>query len=402
MKNKYRFKLLDTIIFFITRFICFIYTRLFLGFRCRDKYRKAKNETCILLSNHQTDFDPFCIAQSLPFTFSCVATDNIFINKFVTWIFKKIYHVIPKKKGTADLSCVMTMCRTANAGGNILIFPEGNRSFAEFQYFIDPDFPKILKKIKSTIILYNLHGGTGIRPRFSKSKRHGKFWGEIKRVMKYEEYANMENADILEIIKSTLKVYDSDLDEKYTSSSRAEYLERMFFVCPVCKTACQMHSSHNTLTCLACGNEVEYTEDLKLKSDNPKFGFERTIDYWNYQKRYITELEIKEDETIFSEENVQLLLSDPFEKRKLLYKGSMKITDKGLYFGDLVHYACNIASGSIIQSQKLVYSYQGHEYLIKGDKRFNPVKYMLLFSKIDTQLKVNGREKYYNLEEDIC
>ena len=400
--KKRKLRLFDKMLYYIVRFISFVYTRVFLGFRCKDKYKKAKNETCIILSNHQTDYDPFCMMQSFPFFTCAVATDNIFINKFVTNVLKKIFHVIPKKKGTLDKTTIINIVHAIKDGNNILLFPEGNRTYAEFQYYITPDFPRFLKLLKSTIILYNIHGGCGVRPRFSSTLRKGKFYGKIKRVLKYDEYKDMPNDELYSIIKNDLKVYDSESKEIYKSKKRGEYLERMFFVCPICKTTSSLYSKNEFLICKNCSHEIEYNEDLTLSSKNSDFSFSRLVDYWNYQKRYIKSLDISNDKPIFTDENIKLIFANPFVKRKCLYKGNMSISYDGIRYGDVFHEIGCIENASIISGQKLVYTYNGNDYLVRGNKRFNPVKYILLFSKLETKIKIENREKYYNLEEDIC
>lgn len=390
--NKYKF------LFFLLRGIAFLYTRLILGYRSQDKYKLKKGEKVIILSNHQTDADPFCVLTSFKFPVRTVATDNIFAGKFRSKLFSAL-GTIPKKKGLSDMRAVVKMKETIDCGGSLLIFPEGNRSFCEFQFHIANTLATLLKKFKATVVLFNLHGGTGRAPRFKNKNRKGRFYGEIKRVLKYEEYSLIPDDEFIELIKSELKVYDADEGNLYKSKRRAEYLERTFFVCPVCEKTQTLYSKGNYLFCKNCGMKAEYTEDLHFKSVN-NFPFTRSIEFWNYQKRYLKDLEITPDKTIFSDKNVKVYLSNPYENRKLLYKGDINLTDKYLCFGENKFDLKTIEISSVVSGRNLVFLSEGNNYTLRGDKRFNPLKYALIFNKLDTLMKEKGTDLYFNLAED--
>ncbi len=392
-QSKYRF------IYFLLRGAVFLYTRLFLGYRCKDKYKIKKGESVAVLCNHQTDSDPFCVLTSFNRPVHPVATDSIFAGKFRSKFFSSL-GVIAKKKGVSDLRTAVMIRNVVENGGSVLMFPEGNRSFCEFQFYISDDTAKLIKLLKPTLVLFNLHGGTGKAPRFKNKNRKGKFYGEIKRVLKYEEYSLMSDGELNAVIKNELKVFDSESGLLYKSKRRAEYLERTFFICPVCGEKEKTYSEGNYLYCKACGTKTEYTEDLKLKNADPAFPFTRMIDYWNYQKRYIKDLEIQEGETIFSDKDVRVMLATPYEKRKLLYRGDIYLTDKYLVYGKEKFELKNIEMSSVVSGRTLTISYDGKDYAIRGNERFNPVKYAFIFNKLDTKMKEKGADKYFNLEED--
>ena len=284
--------------------------------------------------------------------------------------------------------------------GSLLIFPEGNRSYCEFQFYIPPNTAALLKKFKATVILFNLHGGTGKSPRFKNKNRRGRFTGEIKRVLKYEEYGAMDDGDLLSLIKDELKVFDSESGRKFKSAKKAEFLERTFFVCPVCKKTETVYSKGNYLFCRSCGTLAEYTEDLHLKAENPNFPFTRLIEYWNFQKRYVKNLEINKGEKIFYDKNVKVMLSNPFQKRKTLYKGEIILDEKYLFCGAQKFELKKVETASVVSGRNLIFSYEGNNYTLRGDKRFNPLKYTFIFNKLDTLMKEKGTDLYFNLEEN--
>lgn len=397
MKSK-KFKI-SRFKFRFIQFLLLFYSRVFIGYRSKDKYKVAKDEKIIVLSNHQTDFDPLCIIPNFSEPIFPIATDNIFAGKFRSKLFLSL-GVIAKKKGISDVSSTINIFRRLNNGDSLLLFPEGNRTYAEFQYYMAPELSKIIKKSGATLVLFNLTGGTGISPRFKNKKRHGKFRGKIVRVLKADEIAKMDDETLFKLIQDSLKVFDSELGQKFKSHRRAEYLEREFFVCPVCEKSETLYSKGKYIKCSNCGLKVEYSEDLHLISANKDFKFKRMIEWWNYQKQYISNLEIKPGEIIFSDKKVKLMQTNPYQKRIKFGKGNVSISDTTLTILDKTFDLKDIELSSVVSGRNLIFTYQGNDYTLRGHKRFNPLKYIFLFNKLDTKLKENHADKYYNLEVD--
>lgn len=386
-------------IYFVVKIFSFLYTRIVYGYRSKAKYHMKKDEPIIVLSNHQTDVDPFCLFTCFTRPIFPIATDNIFAGKFRGRLFNRL-GVISKKKGSIDLNTVMSMQKVLSNKGSLLLFLEGNRSFAEFQFYISDSIVKFLKNSKATIVLFNLKGGTGKAPRFKHKRRKGPFTGDIKKILKYEEYSKMDDSLLFSTIKDNLKVFDSESHNLYKSNKRGEYLERVFFVCPVCGKVETLHSKGAYLHCSNCGLKVEYSEDLHLKSDNPDFKFSKMIEYWNYQKRYIKDMLIYEDKVIFSDKNVKVRKTNPYEKKVNLFKGEISLTDKKLNYGKQSFDLSKIESASVVSGRNLTFTYDGNEYTLRGHKRFNALKYIFMFNKLDTLMARNKSDQYYNLEEN--
>ena len=249
-------------------------------------------------------------------------------------------------------------------------------------------------------MLFNLKGGTGKAPRFKNKRRKGPFTGEIKKILKYEDYSKMDDNVLFSTIKDSLKVFDSESHNLYKSKKRGEYLERVFFICPVCGKVETLYSKGEYLYCSNCGLKVEYTEDLQLKSDNKDFKFTKMIEYWNYQKRFIKDMLIFEDKVIFSDKNVKVRKTNPYEKKLNLYKGEISLTDKELKYGKNSFELLKIESASVVSGRNLIFTYEGNEYTLRGHKRFNALKYIFMFNKLDTLMNRNKGDQYYNLEEN--
>ncbi len=368
-------------------------------FKVKSKYKIAKGESVFVLANHQTDLDPILINYSFNKLVTPVATDTLFSNKFAYKFLPYAYGVIPKKKGVTDNQATIKMLKLLRGGGSILLFPEGNRTVAEFQFFITPKLAAFVKKTGSTLVLYKIQGGTGVSPRFGSKHRKGPFSGEITKVLKPEEYNQLSDEELNQIIKDGIKAFDSYSGCAYKSKTKAEYLERILFVCPKCLEANTLHSHKDTIKCERCGLEAKYTEHLTFESSDKDFRFTYLNDWYQFQKRWIKEHEFVED-VIFNDDNIELYVSNPYEKRKVIAKGTMTLTKTKLICGEVPFDLENIISASVIGGRKYSFTTNDNSYLVVGKGPFNPFKYVLLFNKLETKMKDNTSQ-YFTLEEDL-
>ena len=360
--------------------------------------KMKKGESYIVLANHQTGLDGILIPYSFQRHLYGVLTDSFLSKGWVAKMFKHQLGLIGKHKGAVDLKANMDMMRCIREGGSLLIFPEGNRAYAEFQFTMTDGFAKFIRFFKKPIVLFNFHGGTGVDPRFAKSRRKGPFYGEIKRILKPEEYANWSDEELYKVIQENLRVYDSESGDLYKSNERAEYLERMLFVCPKCGQVETLYSEGNYIHCKACGLKVEYGEDLHLRSDDEDFKFNRLVDWYNYQIRFVKNYKVT-DKPIFTSGTAKLYISHPDKKRELVAEGPVELTAKTIKFAEKTIDISEIEIASPINGNNFNFSTSNEEYLVKGDDRFNPLKYVLMFNKLDTKMRDSKADIYYNLEE---
>lgn len=365
------------------------------GFKLVGKYKAQKGERVVVLSNHVTDLDPVILRMCVNRFLYTLSTDNIYSTKFTMFWLPRLGGV-PKRKGISDFESVKNMMYIASKGGSILLFPEGNRAYAEFQYYIAPNFASLLYKLKSTIVLYNIKGGFGSYPRWGKKRRKGPLSAELKMVLKYDEYKDTPPEKLNEIITTNLQYFDSGSGNKYKSNCKAEYLERMFFICPKCGKLSTLHSQGDHLKCSNCGLDVEYTEDLKLTSKDENFKFTKLVEWYNYQKQFVKNMNIN-DGIIFEDKNVELSKVNPFVVKEDLAKGKLVLTKDKLSVDNVSFDIKDILTASPMSGRKLLFTIGKDNYQIKGNERFNALKYVLLFNKLETRMNLEKVDNYFNL-----
>jgi len=81
----------------------------------------------LLVSNHQSYFDPVIVAAPIPREVHFMARDSLFRDpRFARLIAH--YNAFPVKRGTADLGAIKESLRRLKAGAVVTAFPEGTRT----------------------------------------------------------------------------------------------------------------------------------------------------------------------------------------------------------------------------------------------------------------------------------
>lgn len=357
------------------------------------KTEKGKNY--LILSNHQGYLDPVFIALTIKKPIYFVISDAMYTKK---WYLRLLFHCfgpIKKRKGFADASCVRTMCKVAKEGGNVAVFPEGNRQWNDSRFYIDKSVVKLVRLLKLPIILYNFRGGYGVQPRWGKSIRNGRHTGEVKEIIPYEKISEMSDDELYGKIVTSLKVIDSDSGELYKSDFRAEYLERELFICPECGAKSSLRSHGNEIACNKCGLSVTYGENLRLSSTDPEFKFDKLVDWYEFQQKYVRECEIGDG--VICEDECVSLFDKTERERVLVASGKLTLTADSLTVGDYSVPTSEIYGGCAQDGTKLIYNVGNKSYIIIGDERFNCIKYLLFFNRVCELIVKQGGDKYYGL-----
>ena len=116
-------------------------------------------------------------------------------------------------------------------------------------------------------------------------------------------------------------------------------------------------------------------------------------------KKWVRDLEIEDGKVIFQDSDVLLYKEIPNKKRKLITKGNLVVTNNKIIFNNQIEFdVSKIIMASPISGIKLSISFSDESYLIKGNPRFNPLKYVFLFNRLDTLMK--GNDIYYNIYDN--
>ena len=373
------------------------YARIKYGIKI-EKFKEQNGRPYLILLNHQTPFDQFFVGMAFKGPVYYMATEDIFSLGWISNVIRWLVAPIPIKKQTTDASAVMTCIRVAREGGTIAIAPEGNRTYCGRTVYMNPAIAGLAKKMKLPIALYRLEGGYGVEPRWSDKVRKGPFRGYVSQVIEPEEYASMSVDELIEKIRTGLQVDEAKADGLYKSSHRAEYLERAIYICPDCGLS-TFESQGNEITCKKCGKQVLYGEDKRLSGVNCDFPFPFVAQWYDYQKDYINCLDVLSHvETPLYEEQVELRKVLVYKKKELLKENAViKLYGDRITVDELVMPFEEIGAVAVLGRNKLNVYHGEKVYQIKGDKRFNALKYVQIYHRHKNITRGEGDVKFLGL-----
>lgn len=381
--------------------VLYPYTRI--KYRIKIKrYREKKKRPMVVLFNHQTGLDQFIVGSALRGPVYFVASEDLFSNGKVSRLLEWAIAPIPIKKQATDARAVLNCLRVMKEGGTLALSPEGNRTFSGKTEYIKPAIVGLVKSLKAPVALFRIEGGYGVHPRWSDVIRRGKSRAYIYKVIEPEEVKAMSDDALYQTIVEGLYVDEGCVDYTYKKKELAEYIERAYYVCPDCGLT-EFVSEGDAFTCQKCGKTVRYCEDKTLVGVNGKWPFRFTTEWYDYQSDYINGLD-------FVERADELLYTDKARISEVkLYDNKYPIADDAtirLYGGKITVEAgeeClefpfdTLSTVSVLGKNKVNLYHEGKLYQLKGNKRFNGVKYVQIFTRYKNIQKGNEDGKFLGL-----
>ena len=335
-----------------------------------------------ILCNHNTDFDFLLLSSVSKTPLDFVATETMLrmgaVSKFAAKKFKPILH----DKGSVGTGTLKQIVSRIKDGRSVLLFPEGNRSFDGKTGEFSPSIGKIAKMIGATLVVYRLNGGYLTTPRWGRGLRKGRMSGRVTVILSPKELADMPAEKVQDLISQGLmtNAYEEQKENPvpFRSRAKAEYLEALLFICPVCKKTGTLYSKNDNLTC-SCGFRLTMDEYGYLSDENDK---KHTItELFEDQKKYLL--------MTYESSSMEPLWSDSVQLKRLTtdhrvveenpvhllaYKDHIMINSEKLYRDQIV-------SIDVVQRNRLIIHVNNSDvrYEFTGKKTFNAVKYRIWF-----------------------
>lgn len=377
-----------------------LYARI--AYKFKEKKFDVPKGPGLYLCNHVTTCDPAFVAYAIRKPVYFVGMEDIVSRKGLGPFLKWAFNVIPKAKAQSDPRAVKMIIRTIKEGGRVLLFPSGNRTYDSGPCFIDPSIAKLCKILDAPIYIINIIGGYGCDPRWGYKKRKGKVSLVIRDTITQEELKNIDQDALYERIVNNI---DEVVDDKtlFKSNRKAEYLERLLFVCPDCNSLNTLSSHKNTFKCSNCGYEVEYQEDLTFKLLNGNKYLKDVKEWLTYIKNYVSELDFTKESLLFEEKNVGLYKIYPSKsKEKYLMNATFKcfnnrieVSNEKDSFTIPFDTATNVCA---VGKHKANFIVDEQIYQIDGDERCNAFKYVMMYYHYqNTQNNTTGPNEYYGI-----
>lgn len=371
----------------VVRNVLFVTLGVFARLRYRiriERFREQEKRPYLILYNHQTAFDQFFVGMAFKGPVYYLTSEDIFSMGWLSSLIRWLVAPIPIKKQTTDVRAIMNCLRVAREGGTIAIAPEGNRTYSGKTEYMSPSIAPLARRMKLPIALYRLEGGYGVHPRWSDVVRRGKMRGYVSRVISPEEYATLTDDELFALIRDGLFVNEASVDGEFHHKRTAEYLERALYTCPFCGLT-TLESSKDLITCKTCGRQVRYLPTKELRGVGFEFPYRFVAEWYDRQAELVRSLDLAPYlDTPLYRDTAELSQVIPYEHKVLLCKSAhfalygdrIEVTQDGkttvLPFEEIL-------SVAVLGKNKLNIYHDGKIYQLKGDKRFNALKYVHIY-----------------------
>ena len=357
-----------------------------------EKLKEKPERQYLVLYNHQTAFDQFFVGMLFKQHLYYVASEDIFSNGFSSKLIKYLVNPIPIKKQSTDVRAIMTCIKVVKEGGSVAIAPEGNRTYSGKTEYMSQSIASLARKLALPIAFVKIEGGYGTHPRWSDVIRRGKTSCRVSRVLEPREYSDMSDSELFDFIKNELHVNEANADNEYFHKRSAEYLERAIYVCPKCALS-TFESKNDEIKCKKCGISARYTSKKELISESEAFKFRFVSDWYDYQKKFILSLDLAPYyEKPMYDERAMIREVIPYSKKNVIYE------DAGIsLYANKILVSCgaekeeylfdDISSLAVLGKNKLNIYLGKRVFQLKGDKRFNALKYVHVFYRYKQILK---------------
>lgn len=180
---------------------------LFLNYRARGYHRLPSDSGALLLSNHQSNADPFLVGLPLKRPVSFMARSTLFSIPFVGWLLHNAY-VVPIDREAAKAGAIRELVARMTHGFIVGMFPEGTRTndgeLGEFK----PGFVAMVRRARVPIVPVGIAGAFEFFPRGQRPRpgRVRLVYGEPWQPEDYAEYCERgREADLVAAVKQRVQ-----------------------------------------------------------------------------------------------------------------------------------------------------------------------------------------------------
>lgn len=361
-------------------------------------FENPEKRQLLIVMNHQTSFDQFFVGMTFKEPIYYIATEDIFSMGWISTLIRYLVAPIPIKKQTSDLQAVKNCVRVVKEGGTIALAPEGNRTYDGKMVYVKPSIIKLVRILKLPLVIFRITGGYGIQPRWSDVVRKGTMSAGVTRVIEPEEYKQLSDDELYELILKELNGDETAIKDFYYHKKNAEYLERVIYVCPHCGLS-EFASHNDILECKKCGRQVRYLPSKEFEGVNCEVPFTDVSEWYDYQCDYVNKL----DYTCYLD--TPMYQDTACLSEVILYKKKKTINKKAqiVLYGDrvvidrLVIPFEQAGAITVLGKNKLNIYYDNKVYQLKGAKSFNALKYVNMFYHYNNTRKGDTNEQFLGL-----
>ena len=342
-----------------------------------------KDEPYIVVANHLTEVDMLMLAGAFAEHMYFVAGEHLLRTKAgpkMKWAQDPIFTY----KGAPSIDTMREVIRRIRAGHNVMIFPEGSRSFNGETMKLNSGIAKLVKTAGCALATYHIEGGYFVAPRWAYTTRTGPMKGHIANIYSSDDIKTMSVKELTDHINSDIyeNAYDTQRRNMYTYKGKrlAEGLENYLVRCSCCGAFDSMVTEDDRFTCTECGQTGTYTPYGFLEGKGLRFDSVYDWGIWAEKETcdYIKDFEgdgpvFRDNETVLYEVLSDHSRVDIASGEVHGYKDRLEIDVEVFRFDDIS------GMDMLYFGKTLVFTYKKRHLAITGE-HFHAIKYQKLFA----------------------
>jgi 1-acyl-sn-glycerol-3-phosphate acyltransferase len=292
----------------------------------------------LVVANHANVWDPFWINFFVRHPIQFVSSDNLF-RTFFLGLAMRLLGAIPKTKLMNDPEAVRAIFGVLRAGGVVGIFPEGCRSYDGRTSPLVPAVCRLVRRLRVPVIGARIFGGYLSRPRWARNPRRGAVQIVYDRLFTGEDLARLTEDEVSAVLSRHLACDDVAWQRtrmvQFRSRRPAEFLERLLFICPHCRSVSRLTSVGDRVRCTGCEYAVRVNRHGFLVPCTGPLYFDSPSD-WNIWQLQILERMLAArgpfGEFIFEESPSRLLTGFRTRPLRRMDTGTARLTRERILF----------------------------------------------------------------------
>ena len=330
----------------------------------------------LVVCNHVTNFDPLLVSICFPRDhMHFVASEHLFRLGWVSSFLKYVFDPIPRRKGTTGADTAMACLRKLKQGRSVCLFAEGECTWDGITAPIVPSTGRLARMSNATLITCRLEGAYLTAPRWGKGVRPGKMTFRVVGTYSPETLRGMSGEEIEALIQRDIheNIWENQqaAPVRYRSRRRAENLQAVLYLCPVCRKVGTLSSKGKYLRC-SCGARWEFTEQGTFSPASPL----KNIAQWDqWQRRELCQ-QLTQNATL-RDKKVQALALGADHQQTSLGSNTLILEDGVLRWGDLALKLTDISDMGLVMSRNILLSIGENYYQFRAPKGSNLRKYRI-------------------------
>lgn len=350
------------------------------GFKT-DRISK-KDEPYIVVANHLTEVDMIMVAGAFSEHMYYVAGEHLLRTKAgprMKWAQDPIFTY----KGAPSIDTMREVIRKIRSGCNVMIFPEGSRSFNGETIKLDSSIGKLVRLAGCALVTYHIEGGYFVAPRWAYTTRTGPMKGDIVNIYSSDEISRMSSEELTGCINRDIyeNAYETQRRKMdiYRGDRLAEGLENYLVKCCCCGAFDSMVTEDDRFRCRECGQSGRYDEHGFLTGEGLRFDSVYDWGIWSENETCEHIKAFEGDGPVFSDGNTVLYEVLQDHSRKDITTGTVDGYRDRLVMGDEEFRFEDMSGMDMLYFGKtLVFTYRKRHLAITGE-HFHAIKYRKLY-----------------------